>query len=264
MALRTTERKTAQTSQTADRALEVLFVLLRENRPLALGEIGRACGLAPSTSHRLVSSLVRYNLVKQDPETSKYALGLGLLEFGNAILNSLSVRELAAAPLTELNRFTQETIHLAVLDDLAMVYIDRRDTPHAIRLNTSIGRRGTPHTTGVGKALLAFAPPAFIDRYLREVPLEPRTPNSITDADALRDELECTRERGYAIDRFEDKPHVLCIAAPILDGRDNAIAAVSVSVPDSRHSLDSLLGFAPALLERTRQVSRSLGHRPDP
>ena len=140
-------------------------------------------------------------------------MGLGLLEFSHAILNGLDVREAATPVLNELAELTQETLHLAVLDDLELVYVDRRDTPHAIRLNTSIGRRTTPHTTGVGKALLAHAAPETVERYLQEVPLEAKTPHSITSREHLERELQRTRDRGYALDDQEDKPHVRCIAA---------------------------------------------------
>ena len=249
----------SSSSQTVDRALEVLFVLLRARRPLALGEISHDRGFSPATTHRLVRSLMRYNLVRQDPETSKYALGLGLLEFGHAILNQLDVRELAAPTLSELNQLTEETIHLGVLDGLELVYVDRRDTRHSIRINTSIGRRGTPHTTGVGKALLAFCPDEVLTAYLDKAPLVAHTGNSITDAGRLREELRRIRDRGFATDDAEDKPHVLCVAAPIFDVRGQPVAAISISAPDSRHTLDSLTRFVPALLDHTRRISRTLG-----
>ena len=254
-------RKTAPTNQTADRAFEVLGALLVARRPLAVSEIARTCGFAPSTTHRLLASLVRYNFAQQDPETSKYRLGLGLLEYGYAILNGLDVREHAAPVLTELNRATRETVHLAILDGHDLVYIDRRDTQHGIRVNTSIGRRGTPHTTGIGKALLAFLPEQGVDAYLESVRLEPKTARSITDPDVLRRELAQTRERGYAIDDGEDKDHVCCVAAPILGAGGHPVASISISVPDSRATVDDLLRLTPLLLEQTQRLSRSIGFR---
>ncbi len=253
-------RKTRATSQTADRALDVLGAMLTARRPLTLGEIADACGLAPSTTHRLLASLMRHNFARQDPETSKYALGLGLLEFGHAILNDLDVRELAAPALTELNRATGETVHLAVLDGHDLVYIDRRDTHHGVRVHTSIGRRGTPHTTGVGKALLAHLSDAAIDAYLARVPLEPKTANSISDPDALRADLARVRDRGYATDDGEDKDHVCCIAAPILGRGGQPLASVSISVPDSRFTLEQLIVFVPRLLEQVQRLSRHFGY----
>jgi DNA-binding IclR family transcriptional regulator len=254
-------RKTRPTSQTADRAFDVLRAMLAARRPLTLSEIAQACGLAPSTTHRLLASLVRHNFARQDPDTSKYALGLGLLEFGYAILNDLDVRELAAPALTELNRTTGETVHLAVLDGHDLVYIDRRDTHHGVRVNTSIGRRGTPHTTGVGKALLAHLPDTAVDAYLARVPLVPKTANSITDPDVLRHELARSRARGYATDDGEDKDHVCCIAAPILGRGGEPLASISISVPDSRYSLDQLVDFVPHLLEQVQRLSRHFGYR---
>jgi DNA-binding IclR family transcriptional regulator len=253
-------RKTRPTSQTADRALDVLRAMLVARRPLALTEIAEACGLAPSTTHRLLASLVRRNFARQDPDTSKYALGLGLLEFGYAILNDLDVRELAAPALTELNRATGETVHLAVLDGHDLVYIDRRDTHHGVRVNTSIGRRGTPHTTGVGKALLAHLPDTAIDAYLARLPLERKTAKSISDPGALRAELRRVRDRGYATDDGEDKDHVCCVAAPILGRGGVPLASISISVPDSRLTLAELVGFVPRLLEQVQRLSRHFGY----
>lgn len=253
-------RKTRPTSQTADRALDVLQTMLAARRPLALGEIARAHGLAASTTHRLLASLLCHNFARQDPDTSKYTLGLGLLEFGYAILNDLDVRELAAPVLAELNRETGETVHLAVLDGHDLVYIDRRDTHHGVRVHSSIGRRSTPHTTGVGKALLAHLPDAAIDAYLARVALEPKTANSITEPDALRAELARSRARGYATDDGEDQEHVCCIAAPILGRRGEPLAAISISVPDSRFTVTQLIDFAPRLLEQVQHVSRHFGY----
>ena len=229
---------------------------------MGLGEVGTVCRLAPSTTHRLLTSLVRRNLASQDPVTGHYHLGLGLLEFSHAILNDLDVREAATPALNELAELSQETLHLAVLDGLELVYIDRRDTPHAIRLNTSIGRRTTPHTTGVGKALLAYAATETVERYLQEVPLQAKTPHSITSREHLERELQRTRDRGYALDDQEDKPHVRCIAAAVRGADGLAVAAVSISVPDSRCTLASLQRWAPDLTRRTHRVSLAMGFRP--
>ncbi|MFO7545089.1 MAG: IclR family transcriptional regulator [Trueperaceae bacterium] len=260
---RTQARKTVQTSQTADRALAVLRTLLVAGRPISLSEIARSCGLAPSTTHRLLASLQRHNFARQIAETSKYTLGLGLLEYGYAILNGLDVREHAATALASLNRTTRETIHLAILDEFDLVYVDRRDSEHGIRVHTSIGRRGTPHTTGVGKALLAFLPEAVQEEYLSR-PLACKTARSVTDPDVLRAELRRTRERGFAIDDGEDKEHVRCVAAPILGPDGSPLAAISVSVPDTRYEVDQLIALAPLVLEQTRTLSRSIGFRSAP
>lgn len=253
-------RKTVQTSQTADRALAVMRTLLVAGQPLSLSEIARRCELAPSTTHRLLASLQRHNFARQITETSKYALGLGLLEYGYAILNELDIREHAASALASLNRTTRETIHLAVLDGFDLVYVDRRDTEYGVRVHTSIGRRGTPHTTGVGKAMLAYLPKAELEAYLSR-PLARKTTRSITDPDALRADLTRTRERGFAIDDGEDKEHVRCVAAPILGPGGRPLAAISISVPDSRYDIDQLIALAPLVLEQTRALSRDVGFR---
>lgn len=255
-------RKTAPGNQTVDRALDVLFALLHSDAPLGLGEIARRCDLAPSTTHRLLASLSQRNLVRQDGASGPYTLGLGLLAFSHAILNRMNVREAATGALNALSDATDETIHLAVLDGTELVYIDRRDTPHDIRLNTSIGRRTTPHTTGVGKALLAFAADGVLDRYLAAVPLTPKTPRSITDPAVLRADLREARRRGYAVDHGEDKDPIRCVAAPVLGADGTAIAAISISVPDSRRSLAELEAWVPDLLEHTRRISLAMGWRP--
>lgn len=258
------ERRSAPSNQTVDRALDVLFALLAGGPSMALSDIARACDLAPSTTHRLLTSLVARNLVQHETGGGRYRLGLGLLAFSHAILNGLDVREASTAPLNDLAEHTRETIHLAVLDGFDLVYVDRRDTPHAIRLNTSIGRRTTPHTTGVGKALLAFSDDDFVQHYLAVTEFRARTPSSLLTATALLEDLQVTRERGYAIDRQEDQLHVQCIAAPVLGPTGTAVAAISISAPDSRRSLDELEAWAPDLLERTRRIGLALGWRGAP
>jgi len=91
------------------------------------------------------------------------------------------------------------------------------------------------------------------------VPLEPKTVRSITDPNVLRRDLARTRERGYALDDGEDKDHVCCVAAPVFGMGGQPVASISISVPDSRATLDELVLLAPRLLEQTQRLSRSIG-----
>jgi IclR family acetate operon transcriptional repressor len=162
--------------------------------------------------------------------------------------------------MTELRNRTGETVQVAVLDGHEVVYVERLDSPNTLRLFLEVGRRNSAHSTGCGKALLAFAPPDHLDRLLRGWTLDAKTPHTITDLSRLRADLAEARRRGYAVNRRESEVGVVSVAAPIRDLSGRTVAAISVAGPAERLEPNELR-FAQATMEMAATVSRRLGHR---
>jgi IclR family transcriptional regulator, acetate operon repressor len=145
--------------------------------------------------------------------------------------------------LARLSRELNETAHMAVLDGAEVVYQDKIESSHSIKLTSVIGGRNPAHATGVGKALLAWTYPT--DDTLRDwasgrEPLLARTPSTITSVDRLAAELSAVRHRGYALDLEENEHGVRCAAVAIFLGRTVPAAAVSVTVLGTRATPERL------------------------
>jgi IclR family acetate operon transcriptional repressor len=149
---------------------------------------------------------------------------------------------------------------VAVLDGREVVYVERLDSPNTLRLFMEVGRRNAAHSTGCGKALLAFSPTDQIERVLAGWKPEAKTPHTITDTTRLRDELGQTRRRGYAVNRHESEIGVVSIAAPIRDATTRCVAAISVAGPAERLEPHEFQ-VAQVTVEIAAVISRRLGFR---
>jgi IclR family acetate operon transcriptional repressor len=162
--------------------------------------------------------------------------------------------------MVEFTSKTSETTHLGVLHFPFVVYIDKVESPHAVRMHSQVGAMNPVYRTGLGKALAAFSSDALIDEICAG-PLEATTPNTITDGDALRADLLLTRERGYSVDDVENEEGIRCIGAPVLGHDGRPLAAVSLAGPDVRLTLEVAHALGPDLVAVTREISRQLGYR---
>jgi DNA-binding IclR family transcriptional regulator len=217
-----------------ERAFRILSVL-SDGRPRSLQTLSREADLSTSTTFRLLSTLVHHRYIERDGQTSRYSLGLSCLELARSYYMGNEVRRAALPELDKLRNETRETVHLAVLDDLEVVYIEKLEALQPIGLMGSrVGGRSPAYCTGVGKALLAHVAPHVVKQSFGGRKLKRYTQNTITSLDGLLSELESIRSRGYALDHGEHEAGVCCVAAPVFDMKGDAVAALSVSGPADR------------------------------
>lgn len=147
-----------------DRACSLLGIL-SDGSPRNLVQLSAEADLNTTTTFRLLASLQSHNYVSRNQRTGEYSLGLACLELAHAFLGS-SVRSLALPYLLALREETRETVHLAALDRMEVVYVEKLDALHAIGLMSShVGGRKPAYCTGVGKALLAHQDPALVRQH---------------------------------------------------------------------------------------------------
>jgi IclR family transcriptional regulator, acetate operon repressor len=216
--------------QSVDRALLLLELLGQAGGRLALTELAQRSGLPLATVHRLLVSLAARGYVRQDPDR-RYALGTMLLPLGDAATRMLS--SWALPFLSHLAEQCGETVNLGVLEDDHVVYVAQAPGRHRMRMFTEVGRRVLPHSTAIGKALLAWQSEDNVRRVVARLGLPARTPRTLTTLGGFSAELAAVRERGWAVDDEEEEPGVRCLAVPVGPG-PGALAAVSVSAPASR------------------------------
>lgn len=224
-----------------DRTFDVLKAFCQGPEvELKLAEIARRTGLPKSTTHRLLAALVSVRAVER--HDGRYRLGIRMFELGEHVSRKHDMREAALPFMEDLYEATHETVHLAILDGVDALYIERIQGHHRQRqLASRVGGRLPAYCTGVGKALLAFNPEAAA-AVVRGNTLCPRTPYTITDPRALLEELAKIRQLGVAMDREENAIGIHCVATPILIG-GTAVAALSVTGASKRIT-EEQVGFA--------------------
>jgi IclR family transcriptional regulator, KDG regulon repressor len=243
------------------KALDVLD-LLEVEQPITLSEIGRRSGVSKPTAFRILANLEARGYVEREEASGQYRLGIRLVQLGALTTRSLDLRTFARPALERLHRTYDETVNLAVVSERGVVYIDILESAHGLRMAATVGALDDFHSTALGKAALAFSPPETLQSLLSGRRLPRKTPNTIVRQEALARELDETRRRGYAIDEEENELGARCVGAPVFDQAGRVVAAVSVSGPASRLTLQRVPAVAADLLAASREISVRLGYRP--
>lgn len=200
-----------------------------------VSEVSEALDIPRSSTHALLTSLVDIGLL-QCRVRGRYRIGWRVVELSEALRGRLDVRSIAAPVLDNLVAQHGETSHLAVMERMQVLYVDKVLGTHNVTVQGArIGARLDLHCTGVGKLLLAYRGRADIDTFLERQTLPRRTATTITDPTAMLEELREIRRRGFAVDRGEAVAEIHCTAAPIRDDMGVVIAAVSSSAPKDRY-----------------------------
>ena len=244
---------------TVRNAARLLKVFRSREADLGVSELARRLGLGKSTVHRMLTTLVAEGLIEQNPRTGGYRLGIVMFELGEAVRVHMDLHAAAGQVLGELRAQTGESSQVGVLDGHEVVYVDRLESAHSLRLFTETGRRVPVHCTSSGKVLLAYLPEARRQAVLRAAPLAALTPHTITDPSQLAAELDRVRRRGWAEAVNEREVGVASIAAPVRDVGGEVIAAISIGVPLARCSVMALRRLAPVIMEAAEAASRRLG-----
>ena len=244
---------------TVRNAARLLKVFRSRETDLGVSELSRRLGLGKSTVHRMLTTLVAEGLVEQDPRTGGYRLGIVMFELGQAVRVHMDLHAAVGPVLTELRTQTGESSQVGVLDGHEVVYVDRMESAHSLRLFTDTGRRVPVHCTSSGKVLLAYLPEARRQAVLRDAPLSALTPSTITSPEQLLLEVDRVRRRGWAEAVNEREIGIASIAAPIRDIGGEVVAAVSIGVPLARCNVMALRRLAPVIMEAAEAASRRLG-----
>jgi DNA-binding IclR family transcriptional regulator len=245
--------------QALDRAFAVLDLLSASPTSLGLAEIAHALGLHKSTAHRFLMVLQQHRMVERTP-AGKFRLGLRLCEFGSRAIEQYDLRERAQLHLKMLVAEVEETAHLCILEQTRMVYIDKQEPERTIRMISRVGASSPVHCTAVGKAVLATMPRLRVEQLLPELQLERFTRKTMTSREALLKELDRTSRRGYAVDDEEREEGVRCAGVAILDGRGEAVAAVSISGPAFRVTMQKIPQIAGKLMICVQGIQKDLGY----
>ena len=242
------------------KVLDILEVFLRQGNELGLFELSESTGLNASSTHRIVSALVRRGYLSQMQKRGKYSLTTRLLEFSNVIRMRTRIRDVAIPFLDMLSKETNEFVGLSIRGMNEAVCIEGIESRRDIRLSERVGARFPLYCTGVGKVLSAFMKDHEIETFLQDVPLVSRTPNTIVDPYKLRKELLKIRREGIAIDNEEYAIGIRCVAAPIRDSNGNTVAVINITAPSVRLGKDRLKELKSLVIQYSQKISKAIGY----
>ncbi|SEK62278.1 IclR family transcriptional regulator [Jannaschia helgolandensis] len=240
---------------TVGKALGVLDRVAAFGRPVRFTELLEVSPFPKATLYRLLQTLTKQGMLGFDPERGTYVPGLRLVRMAHAAWAQSSLAPIARSHLDRLSRAVGETVHLAQLDGGHVLYVDKRNAVRPVPMYSEAGKIGPAYCTGVGKAMLAFLPEAEREAALVQQSWHRFTPNTLTDADAMRAELDVIRTEGNAFDREEHEPGIHCIAMPVLSQGGRVLGAVSVTSSTDRGTLENLKRHLPHLRQAVDRIA---------
>jgi IclR family acetate operon transcriptional repressor len=251
--------KASSASTTVAKAIYIVEILAsKADVGISLAELSSLIKMPKSSTHRYLVTLQELGLAERK-DGDRFCLGAKVIEIAGIFLAKSDLRNESLVVMNELAEKTGETIHLAVPSGREVVYISKIESPHALGLSSHIGSRLPMYCTSLGKAILAFSNPELLEAVLSDK-LEARTSQTKLSPAALRAELVIVRSQGFALDDEENEPGIRCVGAPVLDYSGKAIAAISISGPCERITLERAMQLGPLVWESTRRVSRRWGY----
>ncbi len=239
------------------KALKVLEYIGASGRDVTLTEVANALDIPKTTVFRYLQTLSATAFLHHDIPNDRYGIGHGFRSLARTDRSLQRLREIAMPIMRNLNRSFNETINLAIEDKGQIVYIEIVESTRALRMQAHVGTRDPLHTTALGKAILAHLDEPDRERILTHS-LAERTYRSVMDADAIRRQLKEVHKRGYAIEIGENEDVCMCIGVSILDDLNFPIAAISLSAPIQRYSLELVDLATAALKQSSKEIAAKL------
>lgn len=241
-----------------ERALQILSCFDDKHPERGVSEIAIVVGLHKATTHRIVTTLLKYGYLERAADGLRYRLGLELIDLGYKAIRRMDLRREASPYMERLVQQWDETCDLSLFDHGKVFYIEVLKGNHALSIAAAVGQRLPAHCTASGKLFLAFLSPQELDALLNQT-LIAYTDKTITSSDKLRNHLETIRQQGFGFDDEEYEAGIRAVSAPICNQQGIVIAAMSIPGPTSRMTLDRIPNIAESLIEATRAISRRMG-----
>jgi len=246
-----------------EKSIKILSYLSNAKRSVGITELSLKLSLPKSTIHRILNSLLIYSLVSQEEETSKYKLGLKILEYSNSFYNSFDFRQIAKPILKKICTETGLTTFLTAWYNGHSICIDSV-TPSQ-KLNThhlfvEIGKKMPFHCTASAKVLLAYQSSEEIKRIINEKPLKKYTPRTIIDPKKLEKHLNEIKKNGFAICDEELEEGIKAISAPIKNINGKTKASITITGLAKRISLSNTEKLIKIVTNSAEEISEMLGY----
>ena len=211
-----------------DKAMKVFEILIENPGGLRLREISEKLDMNQSSVHHILSTMMPYGYIQQNTDTKKYALGFKFLMVASVMKDNMELRDITHKYIDELSCKVNGAVHVSVLKNNKLVYIDKSDRVEGLKLATYIGFTTEPYAAAGGKVLLSQMDEQSLDRMFANVIFKPYTEKTVRNLTELKKELQDVRQKGYALDDEEYYSGIRCISVPIKAGH-KIIAALSIT-----------------------------------
>ena len=217
-----------------EKAFQVLQAFNGNQRHMTLADIARSAGLDRSATQRLVYTLETLGYLRRIEGTRNYGLTAKVLQLSYNYLRANELIDKASPYLLEISRTLGETTNLQELDGSDIVFVARFHGRHLVNIDFTVGARLPAFFTASGNAILSRFSQEQRLEILQNTPLIPITPFTEVNPEKLLARVQSMAEKGYAIMVNETVLGDISVAAPIIDHRGMAVAAISISVPTTR------------------------------
>lgn len=238
------------------RLFSLLEVVASKDKLFSLQNLVEETNIPKPTLHRMLQQLESAGLISRSDDSRHYGTGVRLRKLAENLLLNDTFHGARHSVLRALVNEVGESCNLTALSGSEVMYLDRVETAAPLRFYLHSGSRVPVHCSASGKIFLAGMTPAQRQRLLAHTPLESFTAKTLTDMDALEEEIRQVKAQGYALDNEEFLPGLLCVAVevPSASGRSNL--CVAVQAPIMRLSPDKALELLPALQRAADALSR--------
>lgn len=245
--------------QSIVRATDILSCF-EDSDELGVTEISNRTGLHRSTTFNIISTLERCRYLEKDESTSKYRLGIELFKMGNRVNNGL--RKTVYPYLEKLVSLYKETVNFVMREGKHVVYMEKIESPHSMRIGTVVGGHMPIYATAVGKAMISGLSAHEKIDIISGLDFARFTDNTICDKEEFQKSIDDVRRIGYAEDAEELEIGLTCVAAPIFNHMGKPSFAISVSGPTSRMDKQRRREIGLSLVDMTKEISCKLGYKP--
>jgi DNA-binding IclR family transcriptional regulator len=215
-------------SRAAIRTISILELVANHAKGLTISEIATELEIPITSVNDIVKALVDMEMLDLlDARSKAYGIGAKAFFIGNAYINNTSLIDKAKPIVEELGSILNKTVFLGKQAGGKVTYLYKHESPGILIATCAIGSQASMHNTALGKSILAYDLATL--EQVEQLPLKQKTKNTLISVEALREDLELVRDRGYSIDDREHNEHLFCIGAPIFDASGQVIAALSVS-----------------------------------
>jgi IclR family transcriptional regulator, pca regulon regulatory protein len=230
------------------RGLRVIRVFGLGHNELTLSEVAERAELTPAGARRLLHTLVTLGYARVNGRT--FSLTPAVLDLGYSYLSSLSLRDVARPYLEQFAKEHGEICSLAVLDRADIIYVARAEIRGPSERRVTIGERLPAHATSSGHVLLAALGDKELDDYLAHAPFERVTPNTVVQADRLKEAIRVVREKRFAFSNQQLVLGICGLAVPVRDREGRTVAALATSLNTVKHPPEQVVDrFLPVLKE---------------
>ncbi len=245
--------------QSLTRAISLLRILSESPTGATLKQLSAEASLAPSTAHRLLTTLQGERFVRFEPVTNIWKIGVGAFGVGSAFLRTRDVSVTARPHLHRIAEKTGEATSLYIAAEDRAVCMVQVAGQAASDVIAQVGDRLPLHASSAGKAILSHLSAGIIEQLIRDRGLERRTANTRDNRQALLQELKRARQLGYAADHEENTEGVTCVGAALLDETGYPTAAISISGATARIGPKRVQELGAIVRQTAEQIMTEMG-----